>query len=167
MPVIRKIFIPLVDEYFVEAVEEFVATLKPAEDVLVLRVMTAIEPADSSSLSIFKESYREANELLDTVSRRLRTRFPNYKVESIVVEGKPKDSIVREAKDWSADLILLGPHTKKGMGRILFGSVAQSVIPDSPCSVVMLSHRRPTRVDSGSVMTEELDTIQPSRKGVA
>ncbi|MBA3859480.1 MAG: hypothetical protein C0507_21460, partial [Cyanobacteria bacterium PR.3.49] len=121
----------------------------------------------SSSLSIFKESYREANELLDTVSRRLRTRFPNYKVESIVVEGKPKDSIVREAKDWSADLILLGPHTKKGMGRILFGSVAQSVIPDSPCSVVMLSHRRSTRVGSGSVMTEELDTIQPSRKGVA
>lgn len=146
--VIRKILIPVVDEYFVEAIEELVTALQQADDDLILRVMNAIEPADSVSVWIFKESYREANELLDAVSRRLRQRFPYQKIETAVVEGSAKEAILREAEDWSADLILLGPHSKRGIAKFLLGSVASSVIPDSPCNVVMLVKPEPVKSDS-------------------
>lgn len=163
---IRKILIPVVDEYFVEAIEEFVAALQSADDDLMLRVMTAIEPADTVSVFIFKESYREGNELLDVVSRRLRKRFPYQKIETSIVEGKAKEAIVREAEDWSADLILLGPHNKRGVAKFLLGSVARSVIPDSPCNVVMLSSRRPKKSSFSGAASQELSTNKQDKKGV-
>lgn len=164
---IRKILIPVVDEYFVEAIEDFVASLQSADDDLILRVMTAIEPADTVSVFIFKEFYREGNELLDVVSRRLRKRFPYQKIETSIVEGTAKEAILREAEDWSADLILLGPHNKRGIAKFLLGSIARSVIPDSPCNVVMLSSRRPKKPDVRGAAIKELNTSKPDRKGVA
>ncbi len=151
---IRRILIPVVDEYFVEAIEEFVLALQSPNDALLLRVMTAIEPADSEAVWEFKESYREASELLDAVSRRLKIRFPHQKVETVVVEGRAKEAILREAEDWSADLILLGPHNKRGIAKFLLGSVARSVIPDSPCNVVMLSSRIPEKSSSMSAASD-------------
>jgi nucleotide-binding universal stress UspA family protein len=56
-------------------------------------------------------------------------------IESKVREGDPRREIVEEAKDWRADLIIIGSHGRTGMQRWLLGSVAEHVVRHAPCSV--------------------------------
>ena len=70
-------------------------------------------------------SQRAANELRST----------GYEVESVAEFGDPRDAIVNQAREWKADLIVLGSHGRTGLKRWLLGSVAESVVRHAPCSV--------------------------------
>ena len=52
--------------------------------------------------------------------------------------GRPADAIVDVARDWSADLIVVGSHGRSGVGRVLLGSVAESVVRRAPCPVLVV-----------------------------
>jgi len=56
--------------------------------------------------------------------------------ERIVLKGVPHTEIVKFAKDNTIDLIIIGTHGRKGMGRILFGSTAAQVVRYAPCPVL-------------------------------
>lgn len=45
-----------------------------------------------------------------------------------VIEGLPVDSIVAEAEEHQADLIVMGTHGRGGLSRVLLGSVAEGVL---------------------------------------
>ena len=47
-------------------------------------------------------------------------------------------AIVDYAAKVSADLILIGTHGRKGLSRILVGSVAEAVVRDAGCSVLIV-----------------------------
>ena len=49
-------------------------------------------------------------------------------------DGDPRHTIVACAREWGADLVVLGSHGKKGLDRML-GSVSDSVARHAPCSV--------------------------------
>jgi nucleotide-binding universal stress UspA family protein len=49
-------------------------------------------------------------------------------VDSILREGTPHEVILIEADNWNADLIVMGKLGKRGVSRILLGSVAERVI---------------------------------------
>jgi len=55
--------------------------------------------------------------------------------EAFVREGDPRSVTGGEAKDWDADLIILGSHGYTGFKRWLLGSVTQAVASHAPCSV--------------------------------
>jgi nucleotide-binding universal stress UspA family protein len=57
------------------------------------------------------------------------------KVTAAVKEGDPKSKIPDAARDWRADLIVLGSHGRKGMGHFLIGSVSEAVARHADCSV--------------------------------
>ncbi|HVC34500.1 MAG TPA: universal stress protein [Chloroflexota bacterium] len=48
------------------------------------------------------------------------------------------DEIVAEAKDWPADLIVLGTHGRGGIGRLVLGSVAEGVARAAPVPVLLV-----------------------------
>jgi len=56
-------------------------------------------------------------------------------VSHIVKEGVAAEEIIDEAKEWGADLILLGTHGRHGIKRFILGSVARIVATHAPCSV--------------------------------
>jgi nucleotide-binding universal stress UspA family protein len=56
-------------------------------------------------------------------------------VETRIREGDAGRQIVEEAKEWGADLILMGSHGRTGLKRVLMGSVAHYVVSHAPCSV--------------------------------
>jgi nucleotide-binding universal stress UspA family protein len=58
-----------------------------------------------------------------------------FKVSTLVLTGDAKSVILDEAADWHADLIVLGSHGHKGIGRFLLGSVSEAVARHTSCSV--------------------------------
>ncbi len=59
----------------------------------------------------------------------------SYKVSYITCEGVAAEEIINEARNWQADLIVVGTHGRRGITKFLLGSVAQRVAIHAPCSV--------------------------------
>jgi nucleotide-binding universal stress UspA family protein len=45
---------------------------------------------------------------------------------------------VAEAAEWPADVVVVGSHGRTGAARALLGSVAEAVVRDSHCSVLVI-----------------------------
>lgn len=58
------------------------------------------------------------------------------KVVRAVVEGSPKEEIVRYARTHGVDLIVLATHGRTGLAHVLLGSVAEGVVRTAPCPVL-------------------------------
>jgi nucleotide-binding universal stress UspA family protein len=54
------------------------------------------------------------------------------------VGGRAADAIVAQAKEWPADLIVLGTHGRRGLRRLALGSDAELVLRLSPVPVLMV-----------------------------
>lgn len=57
--------------------------------------------------------------------------------------GDARDVIDRIAGAISADLIVMGTHGRRGIRRILLGSVAESVVRTAPCPVLTIRPKHP------------------------
>ena len=57
--------------------------------------------------------------------------------EPSVRRGDARDAIVREARRWKADLVIMGTHGRSGISRALLGSVAESLMRSAPCDVLI------------------------------
>ena len=58
------------------------------------------------------------------------------KVVRAVVEGSPREEIVRYARTQEIDLIVLATHGRSGLAHVILGSVAESVVRTAPCPVL-------------------------------
>lgn len=63
-------------------------------------------------------------------------------VERRVRIGSAGDEILAEAKEWGADLLIVGTHGRTGASRFLIGSVAETVLRDSLCDVLVIPNPR-------------------------
>lgn len=64
-------------------------------------------------------------------------------VEELVVHGEAASEIVRVARERKVDLIVISSHGRTGLGRILFGSTAESVVRHAPCPVLVVKPPTP------------------------
>jgi nucleotide-binding universal stress UspA family protein len=66
---------------------------------------------------------------------RLASVLPRWNLTNIADAESPHWSLVRRAEQWRADLVIVGTHGRSALGRMVMGSVSQSVVHHSPCSV--------------------------------
>ncbi len=59
------------------------------------------------------------------------------KVNRFVLSGNPATEVVEHAKRHSADLIVVGTHGRGAIGRFLLGSVADRVLQNAACPVIV------------------------------
>jgi len=59
--------------------------------------------------------------------------------------GPAADPIVRQAKKWHADLIVIGTHGRRGVRRLLMGSDAEQILRTSPVPVLLVRSPEPVR----------------------
>lgn len=62
--------------------------------------------------------------------------------KKILLEGRAADEIARLAKEQGYDLIVMGTHGRGGLKRLVLGSVAESVVRQAACPVLLF--RSPT-----------------------
>ncbi|MFN0122866.1 MAG: universal stress protein [Blastocatellia bacterium] len=94
---------------------------------------------DSHYLELVGRVDRAARDAVDTavetlVQSNAHRREPLW-IESAMLSGYAAAEILREAKDWRADLIVIGSHGYGGWQRFWLGSVSQAVLGRADCSV--------------------------------
>jgi nucleotide-binding universal stress UspA family protein len=128
------------------AVDAVVAQFRPADThVRLLHVvewpkdlpmhlrMAEGETGASDVLASRDAAYREGEEL--TVHAETRLRVAGFETSRAVAPGAPCDRILDAAREWEPDLIVVGSHGRRGIDRLLLGSVSEAVIRRAPCSV--------------------------------
>lgn len=73
-----------------------------------------------------------------TMSAFLGENFQGVQTEGHVVTGYAAEEIFAMAAKENADLIIMGTHGRKGIDRILFGSVAEKVVKGARCPVMTI-----------------------------
>ncbi|MCS4541726.1 MAG: universal stress protein [Euryarchaeota archaeon] len=83
-----------------------------------------------------EESQKEANQIL----KNFKTKAEK---EGILAEikfraGTPYKEIIREARDNNFDVIILGSRRLKGLAKMWSDKIAEKVIREAPCSVIVI-----------------------------
>lgn len=96
---------------------------------------------DAASIEALQgEIIRGAEKKMDAF---VETHFKNFpQVTATVVLGDAAEEILRYAESENMDLIIMGTHGRKGLDRVIFGSVAERVIKMSPIPVLSINPYR-------------------------
>ncbi|QJW96045.1 universal stress protein [Frigoriglobus tundricola] len=69
---------------------------------------------------------------------QVRPANPNIAVRHVLLEGDPATEIARYATDAGIDVIVIGTRGRTGADRLELGSVAERVMREAPCSVLVV-----------------------------
>jgi nucleotide-binding universal stress UspA family protein len=83
-----------------------------------------------------------AQEALSAAGKILNSA--GLKSAGVALTGDAKARIIDEAKEWGADLVVVGAQGRSGIDRILQGSVSEAVAIHSHCSVEVIQDRSHT-----------------------
>jgi len=117
------------------------ASERPDTDIHVLAVVDTIDERNAAYLEV------KAKNALDAVGAGEGPRVIPH-----VLTGDPAREIVRMAEDVEADLIIVGTHGRRGIRRLLIGSVAEHVTRLASCPVLVM---RPRHYDAHPELVPE------------
>lgn len=131
------------------AVAKCCQMLNLSEDpqIKIISVYEQMAPMAAEPFAISAQYYQEMMDLArkqcETFAadsaEQIRKILPgsNSNIETEVRLGAPARVIVDEAKDWNADLIVVGSHGRSFWGRLTLGSVSDAIVHHAPCSVLV------------------------------
>ena len=154
---LKKILVPLDGSALAEsAIAKAMELAGPESTLMLLRAAEAhalpgVDPTEAQT-----EVVREAEDYLAAVATRLREQ--GDRVETSVWYGPAAPAIVEAARLRKADVIVMSTHGRSGIGRLILGSVAESVLRGTSTPILLLrvpgapveapggvSHARPTK----------------------
>ena len=84
-----------------------------------------------------KDVVRDAAQMI-----RDKTGGASIDITTDVKLGQPGPVVVDAARDWDADMIIVGSHGRGFWGRLALGSVSDEVVHHAPCSVLVVRDTR-------------------------
>jgi nucleotide-binding universal stress UspA family protein len=146
--VYKRVLIPLDGSKTAEGILPFIEQIAGPLDleVVLLQVVEPLRPMAAEGMMLPPEDVgkRKAEVLAylrplasGLVNRGIRTRAAARYGAPVV------DQILAEAREANADLIAMATHGRDGLGRVLFGSVAEAVLrhADVPVFLMRLAER--------------------------
>ena len=88
------------------------------------------------------EGRQASTAVIDFAVGELRKKAPGLTVTTKLVEGSPADVILEEAREWDADIIIVGSHGYGRLKRMVLGSVAGAVVANAHCSVLVAREKQ-------------------------
>ena len=153
----QRALVPLDGSTLAEAVIPFLVAIAGPLDmtVVLLRVLEPLPPMGEVPSGITAEALerrgRDAEEYLAPLAAALRARGIDATWE--VRRGHVTDQITSAARAAGADVIAMSTHGRSGLGRLLFGSVAEQVLRQADVPVLLL---RQTEANVGAYTAREL-----------
>jgi nucleotide-binding universal stress UspA family protein len=143
MPEIKKILCSVDFAEYSPQIAAYAQTLGKAfgADIMVIYVAPTLahyigfQVAPSSIENFVGEIISGAEETMDTF---LKENFSDVQVSGKVLTGYAAEEILDFADAEAMDLIVMGTHGRKGIDRVLFGSVAEKVVKGAKMPVLTL-----------------------------
>lgn len=95
------------------------------------------------------------------VDRREAEALVGRSVTAGVLLGDPAAELVRFALEDGADLLVLGTHGRRGVSRLVLGSVAERVAREAPCPVLISKGARLAREEARDAETAPAEMAAP------
>ena len=73
-------------------------------------------------------------------AREILTKY-DLRAECVLIEShreRVASRIIAQAREWPADLIIMGSHGRRGLARVVMGSEAEEVFRESPVPVLLV-----------------------------
>ncbi len=122
-------------------------TARPWADNDQFMVVSVVEP-DKGDMSMSQAMtnpdevfFADGEKLLASAKERLDKGLAGHTIETSVLSGPVVETLIDCAKELSADLIVMGSEGRKGVSRLLLGSVAEGVLRGAPCSVEIVRRK--------------------------
>jgi nucleotide-binding universal stress UspA family protein len=118
-------------------------------DGAVLILVHVIEPTSPIADDVYIALPGPVREAAEATARRefdgllARAKAVDVDVSDVLRCGRPAEEIVKVAESEFADLIVMGTHGRRGLRRLMLGSVAQQVVATAPCPVVTVRMKDP------------------------
>jgi nucleotide-binding universal stress UspA family protein len=77
-------------------------------------------------------------EAQDTIEQLIKMYNGSKQLYKFTPIGFPKEEILNFAKEWKADLIVMGTHGRKGLAHLFNGSTAEDVIKNASIPVLII-----------------------------
>jgi nucleotide-binding universal stress UspA family protein len=118
-------------------VQKFDASLDILFVVRIFQYFTSIY-VPHPSIDIFEK------ELLEGAQKKMEEfkaeHFGNLtKINAVVILGDPAETILSYIDEKQIDMVVMGTHGRKGLDRVIFGSVAERVIKNSSVPVLVIN----------------------------
>ena len=140
----QKILVPLDGSPLAEQAIPYATELcKGSTEVTLFQVVHLPLPLAAPDVSIatpmpdLQELKQEAIDYLESLAQRLREDGVHVKTDA-VERDVVADAIVEYAEEHGIDLIVMTTHGRSGLSRLVFGSVAESVVRHAPCPVLLI-----------------------------
>ena len=135
-----NVLIPIDGSSYGKVITDFVINHRWAPHTN-LKLLHLIEPLADD---VYPEAVWEraavnaAKKMLNEVAERISSVLPTLNVSQLIRHGDPREEILREAAEWTADLILLGSHGQKNVKKTNLGSVSLSVLSKAQAMVIVV-----------------------------
>jgi nucleotide-binding universal stress UspA family protein len=129
------------------------ATRSPGAELHVVHVFSEPRNVDSELVPMSSARLKEASERLRLRIEAEWQQTGKLDVFGHVRSGDPAQAILQVAVDIDADLVIVGSHRRTGIGKLVLGSVAERVVRDAHCPVLVAI----TKDYSGAVATAQVD----------
>ena len=146
-----KILLSTDGSNFSKAAIDFCPNIVTDQKNTSLKIISAVElpmPIASEPFAISAKYYNDMEQFLreqgvkfiEQAQTQIRLLFPGglFNLTAEVITGSPQRLIVETAREWSADLIVIGSHGNRFWSRTLLGSVSNAVVHHAPCSVLVV-----------------------------
>jgi nucleotide-binding universal stress UspA family protein len=129
-------------------------------DPRVSRAIPAVGRAHERAERLLADARAEARRSAD----RLRRLFPGWTVAEDAAADSPAWALLKKARAWSPDLLVVGATGKKALARLTLGSVSQKVLAEARGSVRIGRSGPPT--DGGLRLLVAVDGSPDSERAV-
>ena len=123
----------------VDAVETALKLAKSPADVHVVHVLQSL--ATGHPYSEWDEECEQKR--LPTARSSMEEKLKDLQIENVCLDvaiGNAGNAVAGLAKEIDAGLIIIPSHGKRGVQRMLLGSVTERVVRLAPCPVLVLKH---------------------------
>jgi nucleotide-binding universal stress UspA family protein len=148
----KTLLVPLDGSAFSERALPLATALARASDAAITLIHCAWskpKPGEATGAAQ-QRAVREAQTYLSGVASRLAPE--NVVIQTHAPSALPADGILAETAQGAADLIVMCTHGRSGLGRVLYGSVAEAVLAKSPVPILLVHPTGPVPdlADGGS-----------------